>query len=40
VRGRFPWLTIIVTVLTAGFFAWQLADPHLVDALRRDPSGL
>jgi membrane associated rhomboid family serine protease len=39
-RRRFPWLTLAVTVITAGFFAWQQADPHLLVLLRRDPAGL
>jgi membrane associated rhomboid family serine protease len=40
VRGRFPWLTSIVTVITAAFFAVQLAEPAVLDALRRSPDGL
>ncbi len=40
-RGRFfPWLTCIVTAITAAFFAAQLAEPAVLDALRRSPDGL
>ena len=39
-RPRFPWLTLAVTVITAGFFAWQQVHPGLVQALQRDPAGL
>ena len=39
-RGRTPWLTGIVTAVTAAFFAVQLAESGVVDALRRSPDGL
>jgi membrane associated rhomboid family serine protease len=40
VRGRFPWLTSLVTLVTAGFFAGQLADSRVLVALQRSPDGL
>jgi rhomboid protease GluP len=37
-RWRMPWITLAVAALTAAAFAAQLAVPHLLPLLARDPA--
>jgi len=39
-NARVPWLTLAVTAVTGAGYAWQVADPHLVTVVGRDPTGL